>query len=114
MLNVLTIANMPRSFAHGNPRWAFVSSGAVIAAFTFLFGVALYPNIVVSTRGAAHNLTVWKAASPPGTRVDLLIAAGIGMPFVLGYTIVTYRVFRKSTRSNPPEPNPHETSHVPG
>ena len=108
-LNVLAIANLPRSLVHGNPRWAFVSSGAVIAAFTFLFGVALYPNLVVSTLETEHNLTVWKAASSSGTLENLLIAAGIGMPFVLAYTIITYRVFRKSGHSQPPL---KEASHV--
>ena len=93
VLNVLAIANLPRSLAHGNPTWAFVSSGAVIAAFTFLFGVALYPNLVVSTLGAEHNLTVWSAATSHGTLTNLLIVVGIGMPFVLGYTICTYWVF---------------------
>jgi cytochrome d ubiquinol oxidase subunit II len=102
ILNVLAIANLPRSLAHGNPKRAFASSGAVIVAFTFLFGAALYPNLVVSTLGAEHNLTVWKAASSHETLMNLLIFAGIGMPFVLGYTIVTYRVFRKPGRPHPP------------
>ena len=92
-LNVLAIANLPRSLAHGNPRRALVSSAAVIVAFTFLFGVALYPNLVVSTLGVEHNLTVWNAASSHGTLVNLLIVAGIGMPFVVGYTVCTYWVF---------------------
>ncbi len=106
-LNVLAIANLPRSLTHGNPKLAFVSSGAVIAAFTFLFGVALYPNLVVSTLGAEHNLTVWRAASSRGTLGNLLIAAGIGMPFVLCYTIVTYRVFRKPTHPRPAKGEAH-------
>jgi cytochrome d ubiquinol oxidase subunit II len=111
VLNVLAIANLPRSLAQGNLRWAFVSSGAVIAAFTFLFGVALYPNLVVSTLADEHNLTVWRAASSERTLVNLLIVAGIGMPFVLGYTIVTYHVFRKADR---PQPAIQEASHAPG
>jgi cytochrome d ubiquinol oxidase subunit II len=94
VLNVLAIANLPRSLTHVSPKWAFVSSGAVIAAFTFLFGAALYPNLVVSTLGAEHNLTVWKAAASQGTLVNLLIAVAMGMPFVLGYTVCTYWVFR--------------------
>jgi cytochrome d ubiquinol oxidase subunit II len=109
VLNVLAIANLPRALAHGNPRGAFVSSGAVILAFTFLFGVALYPNLVVSTLGPEHNLTVWKAASSHGTLGNLLIAAGIGMPFVLAYTIITYRVFRTPGR---PQPALKEASHA--
>jgi cytochrome bd ubiquinol oxidase subunit II len=102
VLNALAIANLPRSLAHGNPRRAFVSSAAVIAAFTVLFGVALYPNLVVSTRGAEYNLTVWKAASSPGSLVNLLIAVAIGMPFILAYTVVTYLVFRVRGRPRIP------------
>jgi cytochrome d ubiquinol oxidase subunit II len=93
IVTVLAIANLPRSLAHNSPIWAFVSSGGVIAAFTFLFGVALFPNLVVSTLGAEHNLTVWNAAASRRTLENLLIVAGIGMPFVLGYTVCTYWVF---------------------
>jgi cytochrome d ubiquinol oxidase subunit II len=97
-LNVLAIANLPRSLYHGRPAWAFVSSGATIAAFTFLFGVALYPNLIASTRGAEFDLTVWKAASSQGTLRNLLVAVALGLPFVLCYTAVTYWVFRKPRR----------------
>lgn len=101
VLNVLAIANLPRALARGTPMWAFVSSGAVIAAFTFLFGVALYPNLVTSTVGDEHSLTVWKAAASPGTLTNLLVVAGIGMPFVLAYTACTYWVFWTPKRSQP-------------
>lgn len=101
VLNALAIANLPRSLAHGNPAWAFVSSGAVIAAFTFLFGAGLYPNLVVSTLGAEHNLTVWNASSSPGALTNLLIAVAIGMPFVIGYTVCTYWVFWSAGRQRP-------------
>ncbi len=101
VLNVLAVANLPRTLARGNPHWAFVSSAAVIAAFTFLFGAALYPNMIVSSTGAEHNLTVWGAASSPGTLANLLLIAGIGMPFVLGYTVCTYWVFWTPRRSHP-------------
>jgi cytochrome d ubiquinol oxidase subunit II len=95
VLNVLAVANLPRSLAAGRPAWAFVSSGATIAAFTFLFGVALYPNLVASTSGAEFDLTVWRAASSQGSLKNLLVATGLGLPFVLCYTAVTYWVFRK-------------------
>jgi cytochrome d ubiquinol oxidase subunit II len=95
VLNVLAIANLPRSLARGRPAWAFVSSGATIAAFTCLFGVALYPNLVASTMDGEFDLTVWKAASSQGSLENLLIATGLGLPFVACYTAVTYWVFRK-------------------
>jgi cytochrome d ubiquinol oxidase subunit II len=95
ILNVLAVANLPRSLAFDRPGAAFMSSGATIAAFTFLFGAALYPNLVASTEGREFDLTVWKAASSEGTLQNLLVATGLGMPFVLSYTAVTYWVFRK-------------------
>jgi cytochrome d ubiquinol oxidase subunit II len=94
VLNLLAIANIPRALYNERPIAAFVSSSAVIAAFTFLFGVALYPNLIASSLGPGFHLTIERAASSPSTLRNLLIAAAIGMPFVLAYTIVTYWVFR--------------------
>lgn len=99
VLNVLAIANLPRALVHGHPVWAFVSSGAVIAALTCLFGVALFPNLIASTLGTEHNLTVWKTASSHNTLGNLLVVAAIGMPFVLAYTVCTYWVFWRQRRS---------------
>ncbi len=104
VLNVLAIANLPRSLGHGNPKWAFVSSGAVIAAFTFLFGAALFLNLIVSSiSGAEHNLTVVECVIVGSGRLLICSSAsGIGMPFVLGYTACTYWVFW-AKRSHPME-----------
>src|SRR6202023_1524578 len=49
LFNVLAIANIPRAIYHNQPLYAFISSSATIAALVFLFGVALFPNMVVST-----------------------------------------------------------------
>jgi cytochrome d ubiquinol oxidase subunit II len=98
VLNVLAVANIPRSLYQRRPAAAFVSSSATIAAFTFLFGVALYPNLIASTLGPDFDLTIRRAASSPATLRNLLIAAGLGMPFVLAYTAVTYWVFRGRVR----------------
>src|SRR5262249_56342800 len=63
ILNVLAIANVPRAIYHGRPFDAFLSSAAAIAAFTFLFGAALFPNLIVSSEDAAYSLTVAHAAA---------------------------------------------------
>jgi cytochrome d ubiquinol oxidase subunit II len=94
-LNALAVANLPRSLYYDRPAWAFASSMATIAAFTFLFGAGLYPNLIASTRGAEYDLTVWKAAASQGALENLLVAVAIGLPFVLSYVAVTYWVFRK-------------------
>jgi cytochrome bd ubiquinol oxidase subunit II len=94
ILNVLAIANIPRAIYMNKPLYAFVSSSCSIAAFTFLFGVALFPNLLVSTLNHQWNLTIYNASSSPQTLTVMAIIAALGMPFVLTYTAVVYWVFR--------------------
>ena len=92
-LNVLAVANIPRAIHRGRPGYAFVSSSCTIAALVFLFGMALFPNLVVSS--SAHpSITVHNAASSDETMGLLLIIAAIGIPFVATYTAIVYWVFR--------------------
>jgi len=93
-LNALAIANIPRSIYLGRPVRAFLSSGAAIAAFTFLFGLALFPNLIVSTLGPDADLSITRAASTEKTLRIMAIIAAMGIPFVLAYTAVVYWVFR--------------------
>ena len=93
-LNVLAIANIPRAIHHNKPLYAFVSSSATIAALLFLFGVALFPNMVVSTLNPAWNLNIYNAAASQKTLGIMRIIAVCGMPFVLTYTATIYWVFR--------------------
>jgi cytochrome bd ubiquinol oxidase subunit II len=93
VLSVLAIANIPRAIYLERPGYAFLSSCATIAAFIFLFSLALYPNLVTST-DPAYDLTIYDAASSQKTLTIMLIIAIIGMPFVLAYTGVVYWVFR--------------------
>ncbi|NLG44577.1 MAG: cytochrome d ubiquinol oxidase subunit II [Phycisphaerae bacterium] len=94
LLNVLAIANIPRAIYQGRPFYAFVSSSCSIAAFVFLFGVALYPDLVVSSTDAAYSLNIYNAASSQKTLQIMQIIAIIGMPFVLTYTAIIYWTFR--------------------
>lgn len=94
VLNVLAIANIPRAIYLGRPLRAFLTSACVIAAFTFLFGLALYPNLIVSSISPEHDLSIPKAASTEKTLGIMAIIAFLGMPFVLSYTAVIYWVFR--------------------
>ena len=94
ILNVLAIANVPRAIHQSRPGYAFISSCCTIAAFIFLFSVALAPNLVASSADPHNSLTIYNAASSPKTLTIMLIIAIIGMPFVLAYTTVIYWVFR--------------------
>lgn len=93
-LNVLAIANIPRAIFLDRPGYAFASSCCTIAALVVLLGVALFPNLVLSSPHPEHSLTIWNAASSPKTLGIMLVIAGIGMPLVLGYTAIVYWTFR--------------------
>jgi cytochrome d ubiquinol oxidase subunit II len=93
-LNVLAIANIPRAIHQHRPFYAFVSSSCSIAAMVFLFGVALYPNLIVSSLNPDWSLTIYNAASSEKTLKIMRLIAFLGMPFVLAYTTIIYWVFR--------------------
>ena len=93
VLNVLAIANIPRAIFKDKPLYAFLSSCFTIAALTFLFGVALFPNLIVSSLNPQWNLTIYNAASSVKTLGIMRNIAFIGMPFVLAYTIIIYWIF---------------------
>lgn len=94
LLNVLAIANIPRAIYLGKPFYAFVSSSLTIAALVFLFGMALFPNLIVSSIDPAYSLNIYNAASSQKTLGIGLIIVIIGFPIVLTYTAIVYWVFR--------------------
>ncbi|MCA9257832.1 MAG: cytochrome d ubiquinol oxidase subunit II, partial [Planctomycetales bacterium] len=93
-LNMLAIANIPRTLARNDIRQAFFSTSCTIAALVFLFGTALFPNLVTSQPNAANSLTVFNSASSETTLKLMAGIALIGMPFVVAYTGVVYWTFR--------------------
>ena len=97
-LNVLAVANIPRAIHREQPFYAFLSSCATIAAFCFLFGAALFPNMVVSSIDPGYSLTIYNAASSEKTLGIMAIIAAVGMPFVLAYTVAIYWTFRGKVR----------------
>jgi cytochrome bd ubiquinol oxidase subunit II len=94
LLNVLAIANIPRAIYLGKPFYAFLSSACTIAAFTFLFGLTLFPNLITSSVDHAYDLSVDAAASTTTTLWVMTAMAFLGLPFVLTYTATVYWVFR--------------------
>lgn len=93
-LSILAIANVPRSLHRKRPGEAFASTGAVIASLVFLFGIALFPNLITSMPNPENSLTIYSAASSQKTLAIMAIVAAIGMPFVVVYTGLVYWTFR--------------------
>ncbi|BDI31984.1 cytochrome D oxidase subunit I [Capsulimonas corticalis] len=94
VLNVLAIANIPRALHKQAPSYAFFSSSCSIAALVVLFGVAIFPNMIISSLNPAWSLTIYNAASSQKALGLMRNIAFLGLPFVLTYTIAIYWVFR--------------------
>ena len=70
--------------------------GAAVVIFAIAFiGLAysIYPYVVID------QLTIWDAAAHPSALKVVLIGAVVVLPFIVGYTILSYRVFRGKARA---------------
>jgi cytochrome d ubiquinol oxidase subunit II len=94
MVNMLAIANIPREIHRGRDAYAFISSCVAMLALMGLFGLEMYPNLVLSNPEPANSLTIHNSASSPKTLGIMLTFAVIGVPIVLAYTVSIYWIFR--------------------
>jgi cytochrome bd ubiquinol oxidase subunit II len=94
ILNMLAIANIPREIFHGREFRAFLSSSASIALLLVLFAIGIFPNIVLSNPVIENSLNIYNSASSQKTLGIMLIVAIIGMPFVIAYTTIIYKVYK--------------------
>lgn len=93
-LNMLAIANIPREIIHGRDIYAFLSSSAAVIALLAIFGMGIFPNLVLSSTNPEYSLNIWNAASSQKTLRIMLIFALVGIPLVISYTISIYWIFR--------------------
>ncbi len=98
LLSVLAIANIPRTIHKNKPMQGFVSSSLTIAALITLFGLGIFPNLMISSISPDYNLDIYNAASSVYTLRVMFIMALIGMPFVLAYTSIIYWTYRGKTQ----------------
>ena len=73
---------------------AFLSSSITIASMIGLAAVSLFPRLVPSNIDLNFSLTIYNSSSSERTLLTMLIIALIGMPLVIIYTILIYRVFK--------------------
>jgi len=103
VLNVLAIANIPRTVYGNQMGQAFLSSCMCIACQVFLVGFALFPNLVTASNAGEGNvvsLTIYNAASSQYTLWIMFLFAIIGMPVVLSYTAIVYWTFRGKVKAD--------------
>jgi cytochrome bd ubiquinol oxidase subunit II len=94
LLNILSIVNIQRELKRKKEFAAFISSCVNVAALMTIFAIGIFPNVVLSNPNPENSLTIYSAASSQKTLGIMLIIACIGMPLVIAYTTIIYRVFR--------------------
>jgi len=94
LVSILALCNIPRALYQERPGQAFLSSGTLILSLTTLFGIALFPNMLLSSLDPANNLNIYNGASSESTLKLMRNIAFLGLPFVLSYSAVVFWVFR--------------------
>lgn len=73
---------------------SFFFSSLFITLFVTLFALSTYPTLIRSTLSPEVNsLTISNASASSTTLTILLIMAAIGLPFVIGYSALIFRLF---------------------
>jgi cytochrome bd ubiquinol oxidase subunit II len=94
IINMLTIANIPREIHHGRDGMAFISSCGNIISLFALYALGTYPNVIRAINDPMQlSLNIWNSSSSAKTLEILLLMAIIGIPLVISYTIATYWIF---------------------
>ena len=90
----LGIVYVPIAMRQDKAFSAFIASSAAIAGLIGISLTSMFPKLLPSSVDLAYSLTAYNASSTPPTLTAMLIIALIGMPLVLVYTFVIYRVFK--------------------
>lgn|SRR5699024_9038757 len=94
LIVMLTIvANI--AMVKGKELLAFLSSGATLVTIVGLLFSGLFPRVLINSVVGGKDLLIVQASSSPYTLKIMSIIALTILPFVLGYTIWTYYIFRK-------------------
>lgn len=97
MIGLIVVSYVAAILAMGREKdgLSFVMSGLGIMLTVATIFSALFPRVMVSSMGSAFDLTVYNAASGAYSLKVMTIVALTLLPFVLGYQIWSYYVFRK-------------------
>jgi cytochrome d ubiquinol oxidase subunit II len=99
----LCLVSLPILLRRERLRLAFLCSSVTIAGVVAILAIAACPIFVLCTNDVRRSLTAFNAASSPRTLVTMLIIVSCALPFVLGYTVFVYRVWRGKVRAEPEE-----------
>jgi cytochrome d ubiquinol oxidase subunit II len=100
---LVCVVSLPILLRRGRLRLAFLCSSITIACVVAILAIAACPIFVLCTNDVRRSLTAFTAASSARTLMTMLIIVLGAMPFVLGYTVFIYRVWRGKVRAEPEE-----------
>ncbi|MBS0620159.1 MAG: cytochrome d ubiquinol oxidase subunit II [Verrucomicrobia bacterium] len=102
LIVLLIILNVPREFSKNRDGRAFIYSSLCILTLFALYGVGTFPYLVRSNLDPENNsLTFYNSAASQPTLTVLLLIVAIGVPLVLAYGALIYRVFRGKVKLGP-------------
>ena len=95
VVTLLSILTVPVLIARGCDGWAFLTSCFSILLLFCLFGIGVFPTMVLSTVDPYQNsLTIENSHASALTLKVLAIIVAIGIPLVLAYGAYIYHTFR--------------------
>jgi cytochrome d ubiquinol oxidase subunit II len=75
--------------------WGPFAGAVGIYALAFAgLAYSLFPFLVMD------RITIWEAAAHPSSLKVVLAGALVVLPFIIGYTVISYRVFRGKAREH--------------
>src|SRR5918999_1446620 len=78
----------------GRSDWKPFAGAVAIYVLAFIgLAYSLFPYVVMD------RMTIWDAAAHPSALVFVLVGTSIVLPFIVGYTIYAYRVFRGKVKA---------------
>lgn len=93
--SMLAIANIPREITRQRDGWAFLSSCMSMVFLLALYAFGTFPMVVRSSVNPAQNsLTIWNSEASHTTLAILLIIVAIGIPLVIAYGFIVYKIFK--------------------
>src|SRR5688572_2765277 len=79
----------------GRSEWKPFAGAVAIYVLAFIgLAYSLFPFVVID------RLTIWDAAAHPSALMFVLVGTVIVLPFIIGYTVWSYRVFRGKARAD--------------
>jgi cytochrome d ubiquinol oxidase subunit II len=97
----LVVSRRPDDALGRRDRAVFVAASAIIAGLVGIWAVGNFPVLVPGRSPSVLSLTASGAAASRSALIVLLVVAIIGIPLMLAYTIVIYRLFRGRSSAAP-------------